>query len=486
MTDEHTIDQLKKNSVKSVFSLTIRRVLLRVIGQIAFIILARILTPAEFGIFTIISFIINFFGFFSDVGLAAALIQKKGEVTTEDLRTTFTIQQILVGTLVVLIIITAPFIINTIYKDSLQSEHTFLIQILAVSLLLASLKTIPSILLERKLLFNKLVIPEIVETLIYNITAILLAWQGYGVWSFIVAVLLRGIVGVILIHIIHPWPIGFAINKKSFKTLFGFGLPYQLNGFIALIKDNIVPTYIAATLGTAAVGYIGWAQKYAFLPLEPMNDIIRVTFPTYSRLQDHPDLLKRALEKTLYFTTVCVYPLLFGFIALAPWIIQYVFTNKWNAALPLFYLFTINTFWAVLSTTCTNALFAIGKSRVVLNFMILWTVLTWILTPLFTYLYGMLGIAIASAFIAFTSLGVLFITKRHININFLPIVYKQLLLATAMGAVTYLLARVLIVDWVTLLLVIGLGGIFYVSTLYFVDKKRIQHEIGSIIRSYKK
>jgi len=486
MDDEQSIAQLKKNSIRSVISLTVRRVILRIIGQIAFIILARILTPEEFGIFTIVSFIINFFGFFSDVGLAAALIQKKGEITTEDLRTTFTIQQMLVGTLVLLIIISAPIFVSTIYKDSLDYSHAFLVQVLAFSLFLASLKSIPSVLLERKLLFNKLVIPEIVETLIYNITAITLAYMGYGVWSFVVAVLLRGIVGVVLIHIIHPWPMGLAINKKSLKTLFSFGLPYQLNGFIALIKDNVVPTYIAATLGTTAVGYIGWAQKYAFLPLEPMNDIIRVTFPTYARLQEHPELLRRALEKTLYFTTICVYPLLFGFVALAPWIVEHIFTNKWVHALPLFYLFTINTFWAVLSTTCTNALFAIGKSRVVLNFMILWTILTWILTPVLTYVYNINGIAISSALIGFTSIGVLLVTKRSIKINFIPIIYKQLLLSIAMGAITYLIAQRVIVDWSTLLLVSGLGGIIYAVSLFMVDKPRIKAEVRSIMSSYKK
>lgn len=484
--DEHNLDQLKKNSVKSVFSLTIRRIILRVVGQVAFVILARVLTPSEFGIFTIVSFIINFFGFFSDVGLAAALIQKKGELTKEDLRTTFTIQQILVGTLVLLLIILAPYIVSTIYKETLNESHVLLVQVLAFSLLLASLKSIPSVLLERKLMFNKLVIPEILETLIYNITAIVLALMGYGVWSFILAILLRGVVGVVIIYIIHPWSIGFTLNRQSFKQLYGFGLPYQLNGLIALVKDNIVPTYIAATLGSAAVGYIGWAQKYAFLPLEPMNDIIRVTFPTYSRLQEHPELLKKALEKTLYFTTLCVYPLLCGFIALAPWIVDYVFTNKWINALPLFYLFTINTFWAVLSTTCTNALFAIGKSRVVLNFMILWTILTWILTPLFTIQYGILGIAIASALIAFTSAGVLLVTKRHINVNFTQTIVKQLVIAIAMGIVVNIFAQRTVTNLFSLVFLIIIGGALYTAAIYMFDKQRLRAEILSIINTYRK
>src|SRR5205085_8698756 len=106
------------------------------------------------------------------------------------------------------------------------------------SLFFSSLKSVPSVLLERNLKFNRLVIPEIVETLAFNILAVVLAWQGYGVWSFVIAVLVRGIIGTILIYILAPWPIGFRIKKSSIRNLFSFGLPYQLNGFIALIKDN--------------------------------------------------------------------------------------------------------------------------------------------------------------------------------------------------------------------------------------------------------
>ncbi|MDQ3239483.1 MAG: oligosaccharide flippase family protein, partial [bacterium] len=243
------LEDIKKKSIRAVFSLTGRRIILRIIGQISFIILVRIINPSDLGLFTIVSFVVNFFGFFSDVGLAGALIQKK-EVTKKDLQTTFTIQQVLVGSLVLIIIILAPFIVNTFYKSTLGSSDVILIQALAVSLLLASLKSVPSVILERKLEFNKLVIPEIVETLIYNAVLIGMVLQGYRVWSFVSAVLIRGVVGVVIMYSLVRFPVGFLFDKKSLKALMKFGLPYQLNGLIALIKDNIVPTFIGATLGT--------------------------------------------------------------------------------------------------------------------------------------------------------------------------------------------------------------------------------------------
>ncbi len=489
--EDINIEQIKKRSIRGVFSLVGRRIVLRVLGQIAFIILARILSPEDIGIFTIVSFVVNFFGFFSDIGLAAALIQKKGELTKEDLRTTFTVQQVLVGTLVVITIALAPFLVHTFYKNSLNESHVILIQVLAFSLLLASLKSVPSVILERKLEFNKLIFPEIVETLVYNILLILMAWWGYGVWSFIIAVLTRGIVGTVIMYAIAPWPVGFRLHKQAFKQLYGFGVPYQLNSLIALVKDNIIPTFVAATLGTNAVGIIGVGQKYAFLPLEIMGDIIRVTFPTYARLQEHPELLKKALEKSLYFLALIAYPALFGLIALIPWIAEYILSprsnpQKWVPILPLFYLFTFSTFWAILSTTFTNALFAIGKAKIVLNFMILWTILTWTLTPVCTWLYGVNGVGVASALISFTSIGVIVIMKRHVDVEIIKTIGPQLAMSILMAVVLRLLADSLVTNIYWLFVHIAIGGLLYAGGMYLVSGKRLLHEVTYIVKSYRK
>jgi O-antigen/teichoic acid export membrane protein len=489
--EDINLEQIKKRSVRGVLSLVGRRIVLRVLGQIAFIFLARILSPGDIGIFTIVSFVVNFFGFFSDIGLAAALIQKKGELTKDDLRTTFTVQQMLVGTLVFLTILSAPYLVHTFYAKSLNESHIILIQVLAFSLLLASLKSVPSVILERKLEFNKLVLPEIIETLVYNILLVFMAYYGYGVWSFIVAVLARGIIGTAVIYSIAPWPIGLKFNKKAFKQLYGFGVPYQLNSLIALVKDNIIPTFVAATLGTNAVGVIGVGQKYAFLPLEIMGDIIRVTFPTYARLQEHPELLKKALEKSLYFLALVAYPALFGMIALIPWIAEYILSprsnpTKWVPILPLFYLFTFSTFWAILSTTFTNALFAIGKAKIVLNFMILWTILTWTITPIATWKYGVNGVGIASAIISFTSFGVILIMKRYVKVEIIKTIGPQLVMSVLMALVLRLLAVTFLTNIFMLFVFVGLGGILYISGIYLISGKRLIHEVKYIAASYKK
>jgi PST family polysaccharide transporter len=485
-TEDIHIEEIKKRSVTGVFSLTIRRVFLQLVGIVGLILLTRILNPIEFGIYAIVSFIVNFFGYFSDVGLAAALIQKKGELTKDDLRSTFTTQMLLVGTLVVLIIILAPLIVHNFYRGKLGEDGIILVQVLAFSLVLASLKSIPSIILERKLQFQKLILPEIAETLIFNTLLVYCAYTGYGVWSFIIAILVRGFVGVILMYIIVPWPIGLSWNRTSLRSLFSFGLPYQLNSLIALVKDNIVPTFVAGFLGPAAVGNITWAQKYAFLPLTIVSDVVRVTFPTYARLQEHPNLLKKAIEKTMYFMGLVIYPALFGLVAIAPWMIKYVFTDKWLPALPLLYLFCITTFWASISTTFTNALFAIGKAKVVLNFMILWTILEWTVTPLCTWLFKDIGVAISSVLISFTSIGVIIVMKRYVQVDIIKTIGIQIAVSIVMAIFVRIFAINAVTNPALFVCDIILGGTVYLFGMYLFDRTRIIAETRKILKYYKK
>lgn len=479
--EEMHIDDIKKRSVRGGLILTARRAILKSISLLTFIALGWFLSQEEFGVFAIASFIVAFFAYFSDVGLAAAIVQKKEKLTTLDLRTTFTIQQLLVFSITVVLVLTAPFIVESLYKNKLDPAYVTLIQALGISLILASLKSLPSALLERRLQFDKLVIPEVVETLLYNGILVAMAWLGYGVWSFIWAMLARGIVGTVITYILCPWPIGFAFDKKVAKKLFSFGVPFQLNSFIALIKDNVVPTFVAGYLGTAAVGNINWAQKYAFLPLEILNDIIRVTFPAYSRIQHDKALLSRTLEKSIFLIALVLYPMLAGVMALMPWITQFILNPKWLPALPVFYLLCVNTLWASVSTTFTNALFAIGHSKVVLRYMVIWTILTWTLIPFCVYLYNdIIGVGIAQALIACTSIGVILETKRYIDVKVLPQIIRQLLFASVMGIIVYFYALNYVSNIWMLFTAILLGFIVYIALLMMFMRQRTLTEIQKI------
>jgi len=249
-TESLSVENIKKKAVSGAFVLTLRTVLLQGVSFIAIALLSVFLEPSQFGVFFIVSSVINFLAYFSDIGFAAALIQKKDKLEEIELKTIFTIQQIMVVSLIFLIIVATP-LIQSIY--SFSSESIFLLWALAFSLLFSSLKTIPSVMLERRLDFSKLIIPQIAETLIFNITAVYLASKGFGVASFTWAVLIRGIFGLVIMYMIQPWMPGFAFSKDSVKSLLKFGIPYQGNTILAMVKDDGMILILGGILGSSGL-----------------------------------------------------------------------------------------------------------------------------------------------------------------------------------------------------------------------------------------
>ncbi|MCH7951993.1 oligosaccharide flippase family protein [Patescibacteria group bacterium] len=480
--DEIDIEAVKRRSVKGVVALTSRTLFLQVISFVATFLLTVFLSPREFGVFFVVSAVVNFLVYFSDIGLAAALIQRKERIKEEDLATTFTIQQILVLTLVG---ISLSFSSRIAGFYGLSPAGLALLRALIVAFFLSSLKTIPSIILERRLQFNKLIIPQIVENILFYSTAVYLAWQGRGVDSFTTAVLIRGISGVVVIYALEPWIPKFAIKRKSAKQLLSFGIPFQVNSLLALVKDDMLIAYLGKVLPLAQVGFIGWAQRWALMPLRFFSDsIIKVTFPAYSRLQHDSEQLKRAVEKSIFAVATVVFPSVVGLISIAPALIRIIpGYEKWQPALISLALFGVNALWASLSTTLTNTLNATGRIKTSLKLMVMWTALTWGLTPLLIFWIGFNGVALASAITATTSIVAVYLVKRILPIQVLPNITAPIIGTAVMGTFVYALSPIIATSIVGIAALVLLAAILYVMLILLFAREKVFQEL-SLVRQY--
>jgi PST family polysaccharide transporter len=475
------IENLKVKAFKGVFTLTFRRLLLKVIDTVGVIFLARALTQDVFGVFGIISFVVfTFLSFFSDIGFGAALIQKKTDLTLADQRTTFTIQQGLVTILLFAAWLLAPLLAGFY---NLHTEGIWLIRVLSLALFLTSFKTIPSILLERELKFEKLIIPEILETITYNAIAVTMAIHGYGVWSLVIAILARTVLGAIALNLLAPWQIGWAISRDTIRSLLNFGVPYQLNSVLALIKDNITPTLIAYWYGPAAVAYVNLAQNIASRPMEIINIVSRVMFPAYARIQHDPDRLKRWIEKSVSFMAYAYIPAITGLIIVAPSILQYLYADKsakWLPALPTLLIFLAGAFPIIVTTTYTNALYALGRPKVVLTFMAIYTVSTWALGAPLIYKFGFVGIAIAGFVITYTTLPfVIHAMRQVVAVDTWGAVRKPIVASLGMAIITVFVNRGLTHDIWTLGLTIIVAMVVYGVCIYSLDHAKLKAEFGT-------
>lgn len=473
------LDNLKLRAFKGVFTLTFRRLILKIIDTVGLIFLARALTTDAFGVFGIISFVVfTFLSFFSDIGFGAALIQKKEDLTQADTQTTFTIQQGLVTILLLAAWLTAPML-SLWYH--LGNEGIWLIRVLSVSLFLTSFKTIPSILLERELKFESLIVPEILETLTYNAIAVYMALHGYGVWSLVTAILCRTVIGAIALNLIRPWKIGWSFSPAAARSLLHFGVPYQLNSVLALIKDNVAPTLIAFWYGPAAVAYVNLAQNIASRPMEIINIVSRVTFPAYSRIQNDLPRIKRWIEKSVSFMAYLYMPAITGLIIVSPGILEYLYANKtdkWLPALSTLLIFLAGAYPIIITTTYTNALYALGRPKVVLMFMTIYTILTWGLGAPLIYKFGYVGIAIAGLIITYVTLPFVVMALN----NLVPVetwnsVKKPLLASLIMGVTTYYVNQFFTHSLLTLIFTCLVGMVTYILAIIALDGPRLKSEL---------
>lgn len=464
-TAEISLDTVKQRAVKGVVALTGRYFVLYIIALAAQLFLGAFLTTAQFGIYGLVSAIINFLVYFSDIGLAASLIQKKEKVTNEDLRTTFTVQQILVVILLVVLFFVSPFISKTY---SLTHESMWLLYALGFSFFLSSLKTIPSVLLERSLKFEILAVSNIVENLVYNVVLVGLAWKGFGITSFTYAVVARGVTGLVTLYLFQPWKPRFAFHLASFKNLIKFGLPYQINTFIAVLKDDGLTLVLGKVMGLPALGILVWAQKWIQIPLRiVMDNVTRVTFPAFSRMQDDKESLENSVTRSIFFIAFLVFPATIAIVILAPVVFQIIPKyHQWlPAVLPLTFL-AVNVLFASVSTQLTNVLNAIGKIKITSGLMVMWTLLTWGLVPFFAYKFGANGAALGYGIVGASSFVAIIIVKKYVNFSLGQSVVKPFFASFVMGVTLLVLRWLLPLSFTSLGISIAVGAVTYFATTF--------------------
>ncbi len=478
---ELNLDTVKKRAVRGVAILTGRGFLLNAITTVSQLLLLAFLDPQEIGVYYIVNAFVYFLMYFSDVGLAAALIQKKEKLSDLELKTTFTVQQGLVIVLILILFLSSPLVIKAY---DLSTEGKYLLFALGFSLFFSSLKSIPSVLLERKLEFGKFVLPEILENLFYNVSLVYFAYTGLGLRSFTYAVLIRGVVGLVTIYILEPWMPGIAFSRKALKGLLQFGIPYQINTFISVLKDQGVILLLGGILSQAAVGYLGTAMRLTQIPLRLfMDNVTKVSFPAFSRMQDNKIELAKVVTRSIMFITFLVYPSVIGFLLLAPdLMIILPRYQKWAPAAPLMWFVAFNVLFAAFATQISNMLTAIGRVKTTIKITIMYTILTVILVPILAIKWDVLGASAGYALVGLSSVVAIWVGKKYVDFSILKAA-APFVSAISMGIYLFVLVNRLSANWFNFVFMVGSGGIFYLIFSYLIIGKSLIYDAKKIIRN---
>jgi O-antigen/teichoic acid export membrane protein len=455
-------------------ALGFRQALAAVVSLSGGIILARLLSPSQFGLYAVFVFALSVLGIFGDVGLGASLIRNMTEPSTHEYRAVFTAQQLLLAICVVALFFAAPFIAAA-YR--LPPDDAWLFRLVSLSLVPTSLQVIPSIRLERDLRFGRLGLVEVSQTVVYNVTAILLVLLGYGVWGLAIAIVARSTVGAVLANLVSPWRIGFAWDLAMVRRHIGFGLPYQAASWVSLAKDSLNPVLVGLLLGAAQVGYLNWAGTLAAYPVLALMVLQRLYLPAFSKMRQYPAELGRLVEMVVRGTNTIVAPFAILCLVLAVPITRIVFGDKWLPAIPFFYLLWSANLFVATVTPLYGLLNALGRSRTTLGFASLWMATTWVFgVPLIAAL-GPIGFAVANALVQLTNFLVFRVARRAVPLRLASAILPAWAIACTVGMLVAVFAYIVPITNVVTLGVVGLGGLTIyavaTATLYPADTRAV-------------
>ena len=283
MDDELDLHLITKRTINGIVALISRQFLLILINLSAKFIVSSYLAISGFGIYTVVTAVQRVISFFTDFGLGAALVQKKSELEDDDITTTFTLQFFITLTVFITVFLFRGKISDIFNLDSTAEN---LLLTLVFCIFLSSFKIIPSILLERHIKFERLVIPQIIEQLSFNIILVFLLLRNFELNSYTFAFLISSFISIPIYYYIRPWKISFGISRKALSHL-KYGTQYQAKNILATIKDDFLTLFLTRFLTFTQIGYIGFAQQWSFMIYRFVVDsVTKVTFSTYARMQE--------------------------------------------------------------------------------------------------------------------------------------------------------------------------------------------------------
>jgi PST family polysaccharide transporter len=405
------VTTVKRRAARGAVYLALRTAVVQLTILGGTVILARALSPTDFGVYAILRFALTFFEFFGDAGIAGALIRKESPPTRDELSNVFTLQCALATVVVVIVWLLAPVVVM-VWPD-LPADSIWLLRAMSIAFLLTGARVVPAVLMERSLRFGEIAILEVFGTVSFFGVASACALLGYGTWSWVSAMLAQGVIALVGAYVVNPWRPRLALDWKLVRPLVAFGVPYQAKNLIGFVNSAAAPLYAGSVLGATRLGFINWGQNTAFFPLKVVEVMSRVSFPLFSRFQHDQKLLKRSLERSLQICSLGTFFCVALFTAMGPNVTLVVFTEKWLPALPALYAYSWVLCIGFVSPVVGAALDAIGRPGIIVRLAIYWTALNWLVVPFATHRYGMIGFVLGNCVhIVVGNAAVIFVVAR--------------------------------------------------------------------------
>jgi teichuronic acid exporter len=299
------------------------------ISLIVGIILARLLSPREFGLIGMITVFIAVSESFINSGFSSALIRKK-DCTDTDYSTVFYFNLAAGAIFYLLLFISAPAISGFFNEPELKA----ILQVMGIILIIDSFTIIQRTILTKRIDFKLQARISVIASTVSGIVAITMAFSGFGVWALVAQRVINQGLNSLFLWIWNRWKPLLVFSIKTFKELFGFGSKLLLSGLIDTIYRNVYYLIIGKFFSAQELGFYSRADGFKNLPSQNLNTIVsRVTYPVLSSIQDDIPRLRDNYQKLIRTIMFITFILMLGMAAVAEPMIHTLIGAKWEPAI---------------------------------------------------------------------------------------------------------------------------------------------------------
>lgn len=467
----------KKTKIGMVWN-TLERFSVQIVSFVIGIILARLLSPEDYGTVGLLTVFLTISNVFIDSGFSKGLVQKIDR-TEEDFSTTLIFNFIVSVILYIILFFAAPFIAKFYKKPELIS----LARVLFIVIILNSLSVVQNAILQIKVDFKKIAMINFIATFISGILGVVAAYIGFGVWALIIQNVSKTLITFVMFWLIGHWIPKTGFYFSSFKKLFSYGSKLLLTGLISTLITNIQNLIIGKIYKPESLGYYTRAMNFPQVISGTATSVLQTTtFPILSRYQNNNTELLNIFKRIVHLTCLFVFPAMVGLAMISKTLILVLLTEKWVIASEYLFWLSLAFIFSPLEILNLNLLNAIGRSDLNLKIDLIKLPLI-VICMVITLPIGIKAVVIGSViscFIYYIIDG--FLIEKMFNYGALKQLFsswKVILATIIMALVLYLLNHIIQNETIIKLLILIIVGIIsYILCLFIFH----EYEIFNIIK----
>ena len=363
------MSSLKQKTITGVLWSTFERFSVQGIQFIFQIIIARILTPAEYGIVGMLAIFMAVSQTLVDSGFSNALIQK-GNRSESDFSTIFLFNLLLSIFIYGILFFCAPAIAGFYKLPAL----TDIARIYFLTIPIAALGSIQRVIYTINVDFKRLANVTFFSAVFSGIVGLILALLGFGVWALVVSTIASSFVNSMMLWWRSKWRLSVKVSLTSIRTMYAFGFRLMLSGLLNTLYKNLTQLFIGKKFSAADLGLYSRANQLAAFPSSNITAIFsRVTYPILcdETLKTDDKKLKDAYQKIIKLSMFVVFPLMIGLAAVANPLILLLLSKKWRGAIPLLQILSVAMMWYPVHALNLNVLMVKGRSDLFLRLEII-------------------------------------------------------------------------------------------------------------------